>query len=541
MARIKPTTLMLVTFFAGMAYAQESHQNPGVTYERLVNAAQEPQNWLMYSGQYNGQRFSRLKQLDDGNVENLKVKWVRQFRSFEKFETSPLVVDGMMYGTLPRNEVFALDAKTGIQYWKYRHPLPEKLAVCCGQVNRGLAMLGDTLYMGTLDARLVALDAKSGRVLWNVKVADSETGFAITSAPLVVKDMVITGVAGGEFGIRGFVDAYDAQTGERRWRTHTIPGLDEPGNDTWEGDSWKTGGSPTWLTGAFDPELNLLYWGTGNPGPDWNGEVRAGDNLYSDCVLALDVDSGKLQWHFQFTPHDVHDWDACQIPVLINAEVDSQPRKLLIWCNRNAFYYVLDRESGEFLLAKEYAKQTWAEYIDDEGRPKRLPNTLPSKEGTLVYPDLHGATNWYSPSYSPQTRLHYVVAFDGAGEYFIADAKYEPGEWFLGGFGTQTGEEDFPNSEYTSAVRALDPVTGEQVWEYRMQPRSKSGLLSTAGNLLFGGTVRGSFFALNAKTGHELWRLDLGDRVYAAPVTYLVDGKQHVTIAAGNALFTFGL
>ncbi len=543
--RIGALTLVILVACAGAIRGQEANligrSIDGVSYQQLVDAAQDPGSWLTYSGQYNGQRFSRLDQINDRNVGELKVKWARQFGSFEKFETSPLVVDGVMFGTMPRNEAFALDPKTGARYWTYRHPLPDTLTVCCGQVNRGFGMLGDTLYMGTLDARLVALDAKSGRVRWNVKVVDNpETGYAITAAPLVVKDMVITGITGGEYGIRGFLDAYDAKTGQRRWRTYTIPGPGEPGNDTWEGDSWKTGGSPTWMTGTFDPKLNLIYWGTGNPGPDWNGDVRRGDNLYSDCVLALDVDTGELKWHFQFTPHDVHDWDATQVPILVDAPIDGKPRKLLVTGNRNAFYYVLDRETGEFLRAKAYAKQTWAEYIDESGRPKRVPGKLPTKEGNFVSPDVLGGVNWYPPAYSPLTRLFYITSFDGGGEYFMSEPEYIPGQQFVGGFGTFTGSRSHPDAEVTSAIRALDVVTGERKWEYRVQPRCSTGLLSTAGNLVFGGTPGGYFFALNATTGEELWKMTVGGSVAAAPVTYLVDGEQYVTIAAGNALFTFG-
>ncbi len=533
--------VLIAANLRGQQPSQSRESAGGVTYEQIVRAEAQPGQWLTYSGQYSGQRFSRLNQIHDKNVHQLRVKWIRQFKTLSAIETSPLVVDGIMYGTLPRNEVFAMDAKTGLRYWTYQYPLADQLSLCCGPNNRGFGILGDTLYMGTLDAHLVALDAKSANVRWNVEVADNKTGYSITSAPLVIKDMVITGIGGGEYGIRGFLDAYDAKTGKRRWRTYTIPKPGEPGNETWEGDSWRTGGSPTWMTGSFDPELNLIYWGVGNPGPDWNGEVRKGDNLYSDCVLALDADTGRIKWHFQFTPHDVHDWDACQIPVLIDAEFRGRQRKLLLWGNRNAFYYVLDRQTGEFLLAKEFAKQTWAEHIDKTGRPKRLPNTSPSKEGTLVFPDLGGGTNWYSPTYSPQTKLFYLMAFDGGGKYFLGEADYEPGKLFLGGFGTQTQRQRFTDPSYVCAVRALDALTGERKWEYRVQPRSTSGLLTTAGNLLFGGTVRGSFFALNATTGKELWRLDLGGRVHAAPISYTVDGKQYVTIAAGSALCTLGL
>ncbi|MEE2739399.1 MAG: PQQ-dependent dehydrogenase, methanol/ethanol family [Planctomycetota bacterium] len=533
---------MMVLLIPVAAWAQPDIQHSTITSERLVDAGKDPSNWLLYSGQYNSQRFSQLKQIHDGNVEDLRVKWVRQFPITELFETTPLVVDGVMYLTLPENIVWALDAKTGLPFWSYEHPLPDQLSLCCGKVNRGVAILGDTLYMGTLNAELVALDSKSGNVRWTVPVADGTQGFSLTGAPLIVKDMVIVGVGGGEYGIRGFVDAYDANTGKRRWRQHVIPGPGEKGHETWEGDSWKIGGASTWMTGSYDPELDLLYWGIGNPGPDWNGDVRIGDNLYSDCVLAFDTDAGTIKWHFQFTPHDVHDWDACQVPVLVDLPYQGKMRKLMLWGNRNAFYYVLDRVTGEFLHATAFAKQTWAEKIDHTGRPVRIPDTFPTKDGTLVYPDVGGAANWWSPTYSPKTELFYLMAFDGAGTYYLgAEVDHKPGLPFLGGFGTTNEFEEFPDSEYVSAVRALDPTTGNRKWEYRVQAKSTSGLVSTAGNLVFGGTVKGNFFALDSRNGTELWRLDLGGRVHAAPMTYMVDGKQYVTIAVGSALFTLGL
>jgi alcohol dehydrogenase (cytochrome c) len=513
-----------------------------VTYGQILAAAEKPENWLTYSGQYNSQRFSRLNEIHDRNAHDLEVKWVRQFPIAEVFECSPLVVDGVMYVTLPENKVQAIDARTGLLYWEYTYELPAQLAICCGKINRGVAILGDTLFMGTLDAHLVALDTKTGRQLWKTQVADATSGHSITGAPLVVKDKVITGVAGGEYGIRGFLDAYDAETGDRVWRTHTIPEPGEPGNETWEGDSWKIGGSPTWMTGSYDPDLDLLYWGVGNPGPDWNGDVRKGDNLYSDCVLAMDPDDGDIKWHFQFTPHDVHDWDACQIPVLVDTEWNGKPRKLMLWANRNAFYYVLDRVTGKFLHATHFAKQTWAQGIDEAGRPVRVPGMLPSPNGVLVYPDVSGAANWYSPSYSPLTNLFYVMAFDGAGRYFLTEnPAYREGLPYTGGLGESNEFEEFVKPEYKSAVRALNPTTGKQVWEYTVQPKSTSGVLATAGNLVFGGTKAGNFFALNATDGAELWRLNLGGWVHAAPITYQVAGHQQVSIAAGNCLFTFGV
>jgi alcohol dehydrogenase (cytochrome c) len=508
-----------------------------VTSERLLSASEEPENWLMYSGQYNSQRHSRLTAIDKSNVDQLEVKWVKQLETLADVETTPLVVDGVMYLTQSPSNVIALDAATGSQFWTYEHALPEKLALCCGRQNRGVAILGETLFLGTLDAKLIALDAKTGAVQWEAQSADPATGYSKTAAPLVIGDKVISGIAGGEYGIRGFLDAYDANTGELVWRFYTIPGEGEPHNDTWEDDSWKTGGAPTWITGAYDPDLNLVYWGTGNPGPDWNGEAREGDNLYSDSVIALDADTGELKWHFQFTPHDVHDWDATQIPILIDIEFDGRPRKLMLFPNRNAFFYVLDRVTGEFLRGTPFAKQTWAERIDENGRPIRIPGMLPNEEGVLVYPSINGAANWWSNTYSPRTELLYVVTYDGAETFFIGDDEYVPGELFVGG----GAERYVPQETYASMIRALEPRTGDTRWEFPLQPKTQSGLLSTASDLVFGGSVDGYFYALDAVNGAELWRINVGGNVKAAPISYMVGTVQYVTIAAGNSILTFGL
>ncbi len=522
-----------------LAFSQprEASASGPVTYEHLLQAEAAPENWLMYAGQYSSQRHSRLTQIDQVNVADLEVKWAYQLRTLADVETSPLVVDGVMYLTQSPSNVIALDAATGRPFWTYEHELPEKVSVCCGLQNRGVAILGDTLFLGTVDARLIALDAKTGTIVWDVQSADPAEGYSKTAAPLVVKDKVISGIAGGEYGIRGFLDAYDAETGERVWRFDTIPGAGEPGNESWEGESWKIGGAPTWVTGSYDPELNLVYWGTGNPGPDWNGEAREGDNLYSDSVVALDADTGELQWHFQFTPHDVHDWDATQTPILVDIEFDGRLRKLMLWPNRNAFFYVLDRESGEFLRGTPFAKQTWAERIDESGRPIRIPGMLPNAEGVLVFPSVNGAANWWSTTFSPRTELMYVVTYDGADTYYIGEDEYVPGDLFVGG----GAERYVPQEKYASMVRALDPRTGETVWEYQLQPKTMSGLMSTATGLVFGGSVDGYFYALDAADGDELWRMNIGGRVKAAPITYLAGGEQLVSIAAGNAIFTFGL
>ena len=413
-------TLGIAVCMAGSLFGQ-------VTYQRLLEADREPGNWLTYSGNYASLRHSRLQQIQRDNVGALKLKWAFQMKTTERVQATPLVVDGIMYLTQPPNDAWALDTETGRPYWRYRRSLPERINVCCGQVNRGLAMLGDRLFMGTVDAHLVALDRKTGNLLWDVEVADYTKGYSLTAAPLVVKDKLIVGMAGGEYGVRGFLDAYDPATGKRLWRFHTIPGPGEPGHETWSGQSWETGGGPTWVTGSFDPKLNLVYWGTGNPAPDWNGDVRLGDNLYASSVIALDADTGKLKWYFQFTPHDVHDWDAVQIPVLVDAEFRGRQRKLMYWGNRNAFFYVLDRETGEFLMATPFTRQTWAERIDEKGRPVRRPNTSPSREGAVVSPGPQGGTNWYSPSYSPVTKLFYLSVWDFASRFYTGEAPLPAG------------------------------------------------------------------------------------------------------------------
>ena len=528
---------LLLWVYPGYAQQPSTPLGSPVTSERLLKASEEPENWLMYSGQYNSQRYSRLTAVNKSNVDQLEVKWVKQLETLADVETTPLVVDGVMYLTQSPSNVIALDASTGSQFWTYEHTLPEKLSLCCGRQNRGVAILGETLFLGTLDAKLIALDAKTGAVQWETQSADAATGYSKTAAPLVIGDKVISGIAGGEYGIRGFLDAYDAKTGELAWRFYTIPGEGEPYNDTWEDDSWKTGGAPTWITGAYDPDLNLVYWGTGNPGPDWNGEAREGDNLYSDSVVALDADTGELKWHFQFTPHDVHDWDATQIPILIDIEFDGRPRKLLLFPNRNGFFYVLDRVTGEFLRGTAFAKQTWAERIDENGRPIRIPGMLPNEEGVLVYPSVNGAANWWSNTYSPRTELLYVVTYDGADTFFIGEDEYVPGEMFVGG----APERYVPLETYASMIRALEPRTGETRWEFPLQPKTQSGLLSTASDLVFGGSVDGYFYALDAVNGAELWRINVGGNVKAAPISYMVGTVQYVTIAAGNSILTFGL
>lgn len=508
-----------------------------VSYERLRNADQEPGSWLTYSGAYHGQRFSKLDQISTGNVADIRPVWVYQVEGSGEIETTPLVADGVMYVTELEARVTALDVRTGRPLWTYQHAMPEGvLNIGFGRTNRGGALLDETFYFGTLDAHLVALDAKSGALRWKTKVAENKLGYSITAAPLAIDGKIIVGISGGEAGIRGFLDAYDAETGERAWRSHTIPGPGEPGNDTWGGDSWKTGAGATWLTGSYDPELDLLYWGTGNPGPDWNGDSRPGDNLYTCSLLAIEAPTGKLRWHFQFTPHDVHDWDSNQIPVLIDMPLAGQQRKVVAFANRNAFYYLLDRETGEFLLGTEYSTQTWARGIGKTGRPILLPDKEPTVDGNLVYPSLQGATNWMSPSYSPVTKLLYVPVREMGSYYFKGEAKYEPGKVFVGG-----GERRLDGDKAWGSVRALRADSGERVWDFRTPSPLWTGVMATAGGLVFGGSNEGNFYALDASTGEPLWDFQTGGIIRSNPISFLVDGKQYVATSGGRAYYVFAL
>jgi len=522
-----------------------------VSYERLLRAAEEPQNWLSYSGSYASQRYSLLRQINPANVKTLEQKWIFQAESLEKFETTPLVADGIMYITQAPSDAVALDARTGRVFWIYRYFPSQDVKPCCGSVNHGLAMLGDTLFLATLDAHLVALDAKTGRPLWNTPVANPNAGYAMTLAPLVVKDKVIVGVAGGEFGIRGFIAAYDARTGREAWKFYTIPGPGEPGHETWQSDAWEHGGGSVWTTGSYDPHLNLTYWGTGNPGPDWNPAQRAGDNVYTDSVVALDPDTGKLKWFYQFTPNDPYDYDSTQVPVLVDTTWNGSPRKLMMWGNRNGFFYVLDRVNGQFLAGYPFVKVNWASGLDAKGRPIQTPQ--PDGEGT--FPGVQGGTNWYSPSYSPRTGLFYVSAWQDYASVFVKEAqKYEEGRRFVGGRPASPipGGQNVPSLKrgpinvWTEAaghgeVIALDPRTGAKKWKFAMTDVTDSGILTTATDLLFAGGREGYFHALDARTGALLWKANLGGQVASGPMTYQVDGKQYVAVAAGHSLFAFAL
>jgi alcohol dehydrogenase (cytochrome c) len=523
--------LLLVLMFVATSVSAQ------VPYDRIVKAESEPANWLTYAGSYKSQRYTALDQINKQNVTQLRPLWVYQIRQAGIIETSPIVADGVMYITEPPSTVTALDVRTGRPLWSFTPRIPDDVIIIGSPpVNRGVALLDNMVYVGTVSGHLIALDAKSGAVRWDIAVDDNHLGYYLTLAPLAIDGKIVVGVSGAEAGIRGFIDAYDAKTGKRVWRRHTIPAPGEPNANSWGGDSWKTGGGSTWLTGSYDPELKTLYWTTGNPGPDWNGDNRPGDNLYTCSLLALNPDDGSIKWHFQFTPHDTHDWDAVQNVILFDATVNGRPRKLVAQANRNGFYYVLDRTNGEFVAGAPFVKQTWADGLDAKGRPRVKPGLEPSTEGVTVFPSISGAANWYSPSYSPKTNLFYQVAREWSTIFYKGEAVYKPGFGFTAGGGrTQNGDDAW------AAVRAFEATTGKLKWEFKLLSPGFSSLLSTAGGLVFGGTDEGNFFALDADTGKPLWDTQLGANIRGIPVSFAIDGKQYIAIGAGFALFVYGL
>jgi alcohol dehydrogenase (cytochrome c) len=535
MAKYVLGAVALLALVAGMrAWAAD------VTYEDILHSASHPGDWLTYGGNYSSQRFSELKQVNTENIANLKMRWVYRLRHQGIFESSPIVANGIMYVTEPPTTVTALDVRTGTPIWRWTADLPKNLlTIGLFPTNRGVAILGDTVYVATIDAYLVALDAKTGAMRWRVEIGENSDAVAITQAPLAINGKIIVGMGGGEGGLRGYIDAYDATDGKRLWRLYTIPTAGEPGAETWEGDSWKYGGATTWNTGSYDPETNTLFWGTGNPAPDWNGDARKGDNLYSCSLLAIDADTGKMRWYFQFSPHETHDWDASEPPILFDAMIDGKMRKIVAQANRNAFYYVLDRDTGQFLAGQAYAKQTWAKGLDAKGRPIELPNSEPTTQGNLIYPSITGSVNWTSSSYSPLTGLFYVNTRELGAYYFKGNPQMEPhNPRDIGGGG---GQKLVSGDKAYSAIRALEATSGKLKWQFKMVGDSWTGTLVTAGNLLFCADAEGNFFALNAQTGQPLWNVQLGNSVRANPITYEVDGKQYVESAAGNSIFVFSL
>ena len=517
-----------------------SAQDAAISSKDLLDGLANTARWLTYSGDYSGRRHSPLKQITPDNVAQLAAQWTFQTGVAGKFEASPIVIDGVLYVGGPMNNAWAVDGRTGRQIWRYQRPVPDGVKACCGMVNRGLAVHGDRVFMATLDAYLVALDIKTGKVVWETEVADYRQGYAGTGAPVILKDKIITGIAGGEFAIRGFLDAYDVSTGKQAWRFWTVPAPGEPGSETWPAEvaTWERGGAPTWLSGTYDPELNLIYWGTGNPNPDFYGDDRKGDNLYSGSLIALDADTGKLRWHYQFTPHDVHDWDANQIPVLADLTIDGQAIKAVVVANRNGFLYVLDRVTGKFIQARPFVNQTWAKEIAADGRPIELPDQRPTAKGTLTCPDLFGGTNFMSPSFDPSTGWLYVSARETC-QIYIAEAPpqgYKAGDRVMGGRILRA-----PDTTPHGALRAIDPISGDRKWEIKHPTPSWAGVLTTAGGVVFSGDNEGYVLAADSRSGRELWRYQTGAPIYAPPTTFTIDGRQFVVMPAGMTLTAFAL
>src|SRR6187455_2014385 len=504
----------------------------------LLRGLAAPSRWLIHSGDYTSKRHSPLTQITPENVTRLTPLWTFEaglgLGRGAKFEATPIAIDGTLYLTGLLNHAWAIDGRTGKVIWHYERDLPPATRVCCGMVNRGFAVFGDRLFMTTLDAHVIALDRKTGTPLWDVAMMDYQLGYSATAAPLVVKNKLIVGMAGGELATRGFLDAYSLETGKRIWRFNTIPAPGEPGGDTWPAGHYERGGGPTWITGSYDPELNLLYWGVGNPNPDFYGGNRLGDNLYTASVVALDPDTGKLRWHFQYTPHDEHDWDSNQIQVLADLTIGGRPRKTLITANRNGFFYVLDRTTGGFIQAKPYVTTTWAKEVDAKGRPIELPGQRPTPQGTRTCPDLAGGSSFTSPSFDPARRLFFVSARETCQD-FIASApgKYELGDYIMGG-GTR-------NRGGTGALRAIDPVTLERKWEVPYGGPSYSGVLSTASGLVFAGDHGSTLMAVKSDTGQVLWSHRLPGTFWGAPSTVMVDERQLVLMPAGQTLTAFAL
>lgn len=495
-------------------------------------------DWPSYNGDYTGRRYSSLTQVTPENVHNLRAQWVFHSRNAGVLEVTPVVVAGVMFVT-GSNDAYALDAVTGKVLWHHARPVTEGLVDdASGHINRGVAVLGNRVYMETDNAHLLCLDARSGNLLWDVPYAFDNRNYGATSAPLVVKDKILVGTSGGDDGVRGFVAAFNAQTGKEVWRFWTIPAPGEFGSSSWPGKSYMHGGGTTWMPGTYDPKLNTIYWGTSNPSPDFDGSVRPGDDLYTNCVLALDPDTGKLKWYFQFTPHDLYDYDATETPVLVDAMYQGQPRKLLIEANRNGFIYVLDRTNGKFLSAKQFAvKQNWAKSIDAQGRPIRTGN-IPTPNGTRVCPGYAGATNWYSPSYSETTHLFYFMTLEDCNVYFVHPQEFEEGKPYY-----STGVKHRPEENAKKFLLAFDPNKGEFAWRNPQfgDAHSFAGVMTTATGLVAFGNDAEEFEIVNGKTGAPLWYFNVGQPLHSSPMSYAVDGKQYFAIAAGSDLFTFAM
>ncbi|MGV3772721.1 MAG: PQQ-dependent dehydrogenase, methanol/ethanol family [Verrucomicrobiales bacterium] len=501
-----------------------------VTYQRILKARSEPQNWLTYYGAYDGQRYSALDQINTDNVKNLKPAWVFQFSPIGliaspptySLEAAPLVVDGVMFASGFDGLVWAIDAVTGQLLWQYHHAVPLDTPLCCGNVNRGVAVAKGKVFVATANGNLVALDATSGKTLWKQVWCDVRAGESATLAPLVVKNLVVVGSSGAEYGVRGHIDAFDVDTGKRVWRRYNVPKPDEPGGDTWgKKDAWARGGGSAWITGTYDPELDLLYWGTGNPGPDFDGTVRPGNNLYTSAVVALDPDDGSLKWHYQWTPHDIWDYDGINENILF----EQDGRKLLAHFDKNGHFFVLDRTNGKFVRATKFARVTWGDIDERTGRISV--QKVPTVEGEKILPGPAGAKEWPHAAFSQKTGLFYVPVIEAEATFqLIPNGKFRESMAYWGGQATV-------GKDHWGELKAIDPRTGREVWAWKNEHSLVASVLATAGNVIFTGLPSGEAVAFNATNGEKLWGFQTGSGIHSNPTTYSVGGKQYVAIPTG--------
>ena len=496
-------------------------------------------DWPTYNGNVGGNRYTTMAQINRTNIGRLTPKWIFPMTGTSPSESTPLVVQGIMYVT-SANECWALDAGTGRQIWHYqRNKTRGLVGNAAGGINRGAAILGDRVFMVTDNAHIIALSRFTGKILWETEMADWHQNYNATLAPLTVDGLVISGTSGGDEGARGFVVAFDQATGKEAWRFWTVPRPGEPGSETWTGTDIEHPSAATWLTGTYDPQLDLLYWPTGNPGPDLNGDRRGGDNLYSSSIVALEAKTGKLRWYFQYTPHNVWDWDAQQPPVLVDATWNGEPRKLLLHANRNGFFYVLDRTNGKLLLAKQFIRKLdWASGIDSKGRPVLIPGKEPTPEGNVVCPSLEGGSNWFSTSFNPATRLYYVQTLEKCSLFTKADMDWKAGTGYFGG-----SFAGAPNQNAQKILRAINIDTGKVVWELPQTGPGNSwgGVLSSASGLVFFGDDSGALSAADMATGKLLWQFPTNQVWKASPMTYMFDNKQYVAVASGSTVIAFAL
>ncbi len=540
--RFAPLLAIATALFPARGIGQQSAALAAVSTASAQDLLTVPAgtDWTSYNGDYTGRRYSSLNEINAANVSKLRVSWVFHPGNSQRLEATPLVVRGIMYVT-SANDTVALDARTGRTLWRHQRALSSGLLDdAAAHKNRGVAVWQNSVYMETDDAHLLCLDARSGALRWEVEYADKVKHYGATSAPLVVKDEVIVGTSGGDSGVRGFLAAYDAATGTLKWRFWTIPAPGEFGSSSWPGDAYLHGGGTTWMPGTYDPALNTLYWTTSNPAPDFVGDSRPGDDLFTDCVLAIDPDTGKLKWYFQFTPHDLYDYDANETPVLVDIPENGggSVQRLLVQANRNGFLYTLDRTNGKFLKAAQFLqKMNWAKAVDATGRP--VPSgRIPSAQGTYICPGINGATNWFSPSYNPDTGLFYVIALENCNLFFADPKPFARGETYYG-----TGTKMPPDEHSQKILLALSIPDGKPVWRYPQVGHGDSwaGTLTTAGGLVFFGDDAGSLEAVDARSGDVLWHFNTGQTIYASPMTYAIDKVQYVTISAGSDVFSFSL